>query len=226
MNGSADQTRGPDTVQLEAALRSCEKLAVATKYAGAVMHEVNNPLAAITNLVYLAKLQVQQPSKVLEYLSTIEKQLETPRNVTAQVLTLHREQVSSRDFDLIEIMESALKLHRDRLTSGEVALVCDFHQAATASVFGGEIVRVISNLLLNALDALPEKGGRLRVRVRKIGEDVHMTIADSGGGMAAETCFHLFEPYRITKSSATGLGLWLPQRIVKRHNARLRVRSS
>ena len=226
MNGSDDHTRDPDVAQLEAALRNCEKLAVATKYAGAVMHEVNNPLAAITNLIYLAKLQVQQPEKVLEYLSTIEDQLETLRNVTAQVLTFHREQVSTRDFDLIDIVESALKLHSGRLSSVEVALVRTFHPPATASVFGSEILQVISNLLLNALDAMLEKGAQLHVRVRSIGKDVHITVADNGYGMSAQTLERLFEPYRTTKSSGTGLGLWLSQRIVKKHNGRLRVRSS
>src|ERR1700722_1934292 len=125
-------------VQLEAALQKCEKLAVATRYAGAIMHEVNNPLAAITNLVYLTKLQADEPDLVREYMTIIEGQLATLSNVTTQVLTFHRDQPHMKDFDLIDIVESALKLHAARLTSGEVALIRSFKPPAAASVFGSE----------------------------------------------------------------------------------------
>ena len=81
------------------------------------MHEVNNPLAAITNLVFLTKLKAGDSEKVLEYMSVIEGQLANLTNVTNQVLAFHRDQHSAKDFDLIDIVESALKLHQGRLTS-------------------------------------------------------------------------------------------------------------
>ena len=122
-------------------------------------------------------------------------------------------------------MESALKLHSDRLTSGEVALVRNFHRPATASVYGSEILQVFSNFLLNILDAMPEKSARLRVRVRNVGGHVHISVADNGSSMSSETLVHLFEPNRITKSSGTGLGLWLSQQIVKKHKGIFLARS-
>jgi signal transduction histidine kinase len=213
-------------VQLEAALQKCEKLAVATRYAGAIMHEVNNPLAAITNLVYLTKLQADEPDLVREYMTIIEGQLATLSNVTTQVLTFHRDQPHMKDFDLIDIVESALKLHAARLTSGEVALIRSFKPPATASVFGSEILQVVSNLLLNALDALPTQGAELRIRIKTVRDSVHIIIADNGAGMSAETVGSLFEPYKSTKPFGTGLGLWLSHRIMKKHNGHIRVRSS
>jgi signal transduction histidine kinase len=210
----------------EAAFRRCEKLSVASRYAGAIMHEVNNPLAAITNLVYLTKTEPNIPLKVDEYMSLIEEQLKTLSAVTRQVLVFHREQVAAKDFDLIELMESALKLHNSRLTAGDVALVRDFRPPAVASIFGSEILQVVSNLLLNSLDALPKRNAKLRIRVETKNGAVHITVSDNGSGMAPETLKNLFQPYLTTKNEGTGLGLWLSHGIVKKHRGKLIVRSS
>ena len=210
----------------EAALQRCEKLSVASRYAGAIMHEVNNPLSAITNLVYLTKTEPNIPQKVEEYMTLVEDQLKTLAAVTRHVLAFHREQVSAKDFDIIDLMESALKLHNTRLTAGDVALIRDFHPPAVASVFGSEILQVVSNLLLNSLDALPKRDAKLRIRVETRNEAVHITVSDNGSGMSPETLKNLFQPYMTTKNEGTGLGLWLSYRIVKKHQGKLIVRSS
>jgi signal transduction histidine kinase len=210
----------------ENALQRCERLSVASRYAGAIMHEVNNPLAAITNLVYLARTEPDISQKVEEYLALVEEQLETLSAVTRQVLAFHREQASAKDFDLIDLMESALKLHNTRLTAGDVALIRDFHPPAVASVFGSEILQVVANLLLNSLDALPKSNARLRIRIETKNDAVHITLSDNGSGMSPETLKTLFQPYKTTKKEGTGLGLWLSHGIVKRHRGKLIVRSS
>jgi signal transduction histidine kinase len=112
---------------------------------------VNNPLAVITNLVYLTRKEPGNPQKVEEYMALVEEQLKTLAAVNKQVLVFHREQSAAKDFDIIDLMESALKLHHPRLTAGDVALVLDFRPPAVASVFGSEILQVVSNLLLNSL---------------------------------------------------------------------------
>jgi len=210
----------------EAALQRCEKFAVASRYAAAIMHEVNNPLSAITNLVYLTKTEPSIPRKVEEYMALIEDQLKTLAAVTKQVLAFHREQVSAKDFDIIDLMDSALKLHHIRLTAGDVALIRDFRPPAVAGVFGSEILQVMSNLLLNSLDALPRRDAKLRIRVETKKQAVHITVSDNGSGMSPGTLKNLFQPYMTTKSEGTGLGLWLSQRIVNGHRGKLVVRSS
>jgi C4-dicarboxylate-specific signal transduction histidine kinase len=212
--------------QAEAALQRCEKMALAGRYAGAIIHEVNNPLAAITNLVFLTKIQADDPEKVREHMSVVEEQLAILASVTRKVLAFQREQPFSKDFDLIDIMESALKLHDVRLTSGNVALTRDFRQPATASVFGTEILQIVSNLLLNSLDALPKRNAQLRIRIQTVRDSVHITISDNGSGMTPEVLKHLYEPYKTTKEAGTGLGLWLSRQIVDKHKGKLRVRSS
>ena len=211
---------------MEAALLRCNRLAVASQYAVAMMHEVNNPLEAIANLVFLIKLQANDTTKVMDHANVLENQLAILAGVTHQVLSFHREQISAKDFDLIDLVESALRLHHARLTRGDVALVRDFRVPAMASIFGAEILQVISNLLLNSLDALPERDAQLRIRIRTAKDSVHITVADNGSGMHPEVMKHLFEPYKTTKIEGTGLGLWLSKQIVEKHKGKLTVRSS
>jgi len=159
-------------------------------------------------------------------MALVEDQLKTLAAVTKQVLVFHREQSAAKDFDIIDLMESALKLHHPGLTAGDVALVRDFRPPAVASVFGSEILQVVSNLLLNSLDALPKRDAKLRIRVETKNHAVHITVSDNGSGMSAETLKNLFQPYMTTKAEGTGLGLWLSHRIVEKHGGKLIVRSS
>jgi len=88
--------------QAELALQKCEKLSIASRYAGAIMHEVNNPLAAITNHMFLIRMNINDPRQVLAHVGLVEKQLETLSTITRNVLAFHREQLSAKDFDLME----------------------------------------------------------------------------------------------------------------------------
>jgi signal transduction histidine kinase len=212
--------------QAEKALERSERLAVASRYAGAIMHEVNNPLEAITNLVYLTKLQKNNPDQVVSNMCIIEEQLKTLGRVTSRALTFHREQKGTKQFDLVDIAESALRLHADKLSRHSVTIDRQFRGPACATVFGSEILQVLSNLLLNAVDALPRGTGRISVRVKRNGQSVHILISDNGAGIPDKFASRLFEPYVTSKDSGTGLGLWLSKRIITKHRGTLRFRSS
>ena len=210
----------------EKALERSERLAIASRYAGAIMHEVNNPLEAITNLVYLTKGQKDDPDQVLDNMLIIEQQLETLGRVTRQALAYHRESSEAAEIDLVDIAESALKLHAEKLMRHRVSVIRDFRGPAIGKVFGSEILQVISNIILNALDALPRGDGRLRVRVKSCRQSVHITVSDNGSGMPDAVALRLFEPYMTGKVSGTGLGLWLSKRIVTKHKGTLHFRTS
>jgi signal transduction histidine kinase len=212
--------------QAERALERSERLGVASRYAGAIIHEVNNPLEAITNLVYLTKIQRNDSQQVLENMLVIEQQLQTLGRVTNQALTFHREHAEAKEFDLVDIAESALKLHADKLSRQGIAVDRRFRGPAVATVYASEILQVVSNLILNAVDALPSKHGRLCVSVTARSQSVHITIADNGRGIPEPFASRLFEPYLTSKTSGTGLGLWLSKRIVTKHKGTLRFRTS
>ena len=212
--------------RLEQALERCERLALASLYASAVIHEVNNPLEAITNLVYITKIQKRDAALVAENMDIIQQQLAILGKMTSQALKFHRAQTEARDWDLVAIAESALKLHAGKIARHGVTVDSRFSRPAVAQIFGSEILQVISNLILNAIDALPRKNGRISIRVRTCGHSACVTVSDNGKGMPVHIAQHLFEPYMTSKTQGIGLGLWLSRRIVVKQNGTLRFRTS
>jgi signal transduction histidine kinase len=212
----------------EESLRRSERLAVAGRYAGAIMHEVNNPLEALSNLVYLTKQDAQHPESVRKNMLVAETQLDRLGEITRKTLSFYREQSDATPFDLVEIAESALRIHAHRFSGKRVELRKQFPDELTVKACGGEILQVLSNFILNAIDALPEDGAVLCVRVRpdKSGKVAHITISDNGHGIPPSVRKRLFEPYVTTKSSGTGVGMWLSKRIVDKHQGAIRFRSS
>lgn len=118
--------------------------------------------------------------------------------------------------DLIELAEAALRIHHRRINAQKIHLVRDFSERAFAEIYTGQILQVISNLLANALDALPE-GGTLSLRLRRRGSQIQLLVADNGHGMAPNQVARLFEPFFTTKQDrGTGLGLALSKKIIER----------
>jgi C4-dicarboxylate-specific signal transduction histidine kinase len=149
------QTDAQKLRQLEAALEQCERFGLANRYVSAIMHEVNNPLEAITNLVYITKTHRDDPAIVAENMETIEQQLAVLSKVTSQALAFHRKEVEAKEWDLVAIAESALKLHAAKIARHRATTHTRFDGHAPVRVMGTEILQVLSNLILNALDALP-----------------------------------------------------------------------
>jgi len=203
-------------------------MAVANRFAGAIMHEVNNPLEAITNLVFLTKLNAGNPARVLENMETIDQQLSILGRVTRQSLKFHHDHSALTECDLVEVAKSALKIHADKIGRHHVSVEPLFCASAKALIYEAEILQVISNLLLNALEALSasQDSRRLLIRVTESGPAAHITIADSGPGIPEHFKHNLFEAYRTSKPAGTGLGLWISKRIIDRHRGSIRLKSS
>lgn len=132
---------------------------MASRFAGAIMHEVNNPLEALTNIVYLTKETSDDPKTVRENMELAEKQLAHLASITRKTLSFYREHEKAKDFDLVDIAESALKIHAERARKQGLAVHMETDGPAFAAVFASEILQVISNFILNSFDALPDEGG-------------------------------------------------------------------
>jgi signal transduction histidine kinase len=210
----------------EEALQRCERLAVASRYAGAIMHEVNNPLEALTNLVFLTKLVTNEPKKVLENMEMAEQQLFSLAKITRKTLSFYRDQSEAKDFDLVEIAESALKIHAVQARKQGVTIQMRTGGPAFATVFATEILQILSNFILNSFDALPAEGGILRVQVKRVGDRIHVTVADNGCGMSDSVYKQVFVAHNTTKRHGTGLGLWLSHGIAQKHGGGISCRSS
>lgn len=212
--------------QLEHALERCERMAVASRYAGAIMHEVNNPLEAIMNLVYLTKARKNDPTVVFGNMEIVEQQLATLSKVTSQALAFHRPQDEAKDWDLAAIAESALKLHAEKIARHGITVDSRLSRPSVTRAFGTELLQVISNLILNSIDAVPHENGRISVRVKTRGHSIHITVSDNGTGIPEHVAQRPFEPFTTSKNEGTGFGLWLSKRIVMKHQGTLRFRTS
>ena len=214
----------------EELLRRTEKLAVAGRLAASIAHEINNPLEAVTNLLFLlGNTPLQDDAR--SYLEQAVHELDRVAQITVQTLRFHRRSSRAVETDLRDLVESVVPLFESRVRMLQATVEARFRPAPNALVHDGEVRQVIANLISNATDALGE-GGRLAIRLapanhpRNGQPGVVLTVADSGTGMPHETLARIFEPFFSTKgNTGTGLGLWVSLEIVEKHGGTLRVRS-
>lgn len=215
----------------EEALRNTDKLALAGRMAASIAHEINNPLEAITNLLYLMSQEVLS-EEVRGYLTLAQHELFRVSHIASETLGFFRNNSGPAMTSLADIADSALSLHIGRLTTCNVFVQKEYAPVPPMFLHQGELRQVLVNLVANALDAMP-KGGRLRIRIHpalhvRTGEPgVRISIADSGLGMGEATLRQIFEPFYTTKgATGTGLGLWVSSQIIARHRGSISVRSS
>jgi PAS domain S-box-containing protein len=216
----------------EQALLRTEKLAAVGRLASSIAHEINNPLESVTNLIYLARSS-EDLEESREYLAVADAELQRASAITTQTLRFHRQSTRPTEVTCEELISTALHILRSRIVNANITV--EKRKLANRPVlcFDGEIRQVISNLIVNALDAMHPRGGRLVLRSRE-GHDAAtqrpgliLTIADTGTGMSPETVSKAFEPFYTTKGiGGTGLGLWISKEIVERHHGHIRLRSS
>ena len=236
-NGALDAVicTGLETTEMRRAQRAAlqnEKLAAVGRLAGSIAHEINNPLEAVTNLLFLARYSPTL-EEAQEYLDAADLELRRVAAITSQTLRFHRQSTESRSVACDDLLGSALSIYQGRLRS--LAITVEKRKRAHQPVlcFDGEIRQVLNNLVGNATDAMSTGGGRLLLRSREGTEwatgrkGLWLTVADTGSGMSAEAQRRAFEPFFTTKGiGGTGLGLWISSEIVKRHGGLLRIRSS
>jgi signal transduction histidine kinase len=217
---------------VEKALRKSEKLAVTGRLAASIAHEINNPLASVTNLLYLIGTSSSlEESK--RYTKMAEGELARVSEIVTQTLRFYREPSKAAIVDIPEIVDSALMLYQRRLNAAEIVVERDFRACSPIVARGGELRQLILNLIGNALDAIGRLG-TLKIRVTNTHEHrngsrpgIRLTIADSGSGIHPEVRRTLFEPFVSTKGdTGTGLGLWVSSEIAKKHGGTIRVKSS
>lgn len=218
--------------QSEDALRKTEKLAAAGRLAASIAHEINNPLEAVTNLLYLIQ-QSDLDSESAQYVEMAQHELARVSDITQQTLRFYRQSTLPGAAQLGELMDSVLTLHQGRLSAMQVNVMREYEPDTTLFCFSGEIRQLFTNLVSNAVDAMMPNGGRLTIRIRRMRtvnhgerEGLVVTIADMGGGISTDTLPHIFEPFYTTKeATGTGLGLWVSAQILRKHQARVAVRS-
>src|SRR5215475_7774414 len=217
---------------VEEALRRSEKLAATGQLAASIAHEINNPLAAVTNILYILDTHPEMPAQLRELMRTGERELERVIHITKQTLAFYRDVSAPVMTSVPALIDEVLDVYARKIGEKSVIVERQFTQTEEVRAFPGELRQVFSNLVLNALEAVTDLG-RIVIRVRRAtGPDmqqhgVRITVADNGTGIASEHLSRIFEPFFTTKEAkGTGLGLWVSQGIVQKHHGSIRLRTS
>jgi signal transduction histidine kinase len=222
----SDPSTEDRTLRLEAALRKAEKLAMAGRWAASVMHEINNPSQAIADLVYLIAREADHPELVRARAVQIEEQLVRIQYIARQTLSFFRDTPQMQVKDLVPLIDAALRYHSTLIEEKKIQVRKDLPDRLIASIFPGDFMQLLSNLIRNALEALPA-GGILCVRLRASGSNCRLTIADNGCGIPAKIRARMFEAFQSGKAEAgNGLGLWITRTIVEKHSGKIQWRSA
>ncbi|MGD0738686.1 MAG: ATP-binding protein [Terracidiphilus sp.] len=221
-----------DRKRSEEALRRSEKLAVTGRLAASIAHEINNPLEAITNLLFLLRNFSDLPEGARQYVTMAEYEVRRIAEITQQTLRFYRQPTQPARATLAELLDSVLSLYQGRINALDIRVERDYEPELSLFCFAGEIRQVFANLVGNAIDA-SSAGGRLLLRARRSHDwknpaqtGIRFAIADTGAGMEPEIREHIFEAFFTTKEvTGTGLGLWVSHEIILKHHGSVRVRS-
>jgi PAS domain S-box-containing protein len=216
----------------EDALRKSEKLAVTGRLAASIAHEINNPLEAITNLLFLLRNYSAIDDTARNYVIMAEYEVRRIAEITQQTLRFYRQNTLPARATMSELLDSVLSLYQGRVNSLNLRVERDYDPEMDLFCFAGEIRQVFANLVGNAIDAAGE-GARLTVRVRRSRNwknpkeaGVRFAVADAGSGMEPEVQQRIFEAFFTTKYvTGTGLGLWVSHEILMKHRGLVHVRS-
>jgi len=211
----------------EAALFESERMAAIGRLAASIAHEVNNPLEAILNLTYLLSRHPSLDEEARRYTELLLSEVVRVGDITRRTLSFYRDTSDPVEINLMSLIDSVLNLHQPLMEQKSIRLQTKFVRPAYVLGRPGELRQVFTNLIGNAIDALPE-GGRIRVSVSCGSNSVGacITIADNGPGVAPDLREKIFEPFFSTKrSKGTGLGLWISQGIIRKYGGHIRLRT-
>jgi two-component system, NtrC family, sensor kinase len=218
-------------LQAEEALRETEKLAAMGRVAGIIAHEINNPLAAITNTLYLVRNHPSLDDTARHFADVAEQELQRVSHITRQTLSFYRESKQPIAVNLTDLLNDVLELQERVLNSSHITVERKYSLSPVVQGFPVELRQVFLNLVGNAIQAMPV-GGSLRVHVREATDwirqrrGVSISIVDTGIGIRPEDAKRLFQPFFSTKSTkGTGLGLWISKGIVQKYDGTLSCRS-
>ena len=218
--------------KIEAALVQSEKLAIASRLASSIAHEINNPLEAITNLLYLAS-KGDDAAAAQSCVAQALEEVGRVSHITQQTLKFHRQSTAPSSVQTSEILDSLLVLYNGKLRDNSISVHRQYTDGPPILCLAGDLRQIFANIIANAVEAMMS-GGSLTLRVRasfdwrKQGRPgIRTTIADSGTGMDVDTLSKIYEPFFTTKNeTGTGLGMWVSAQLVERLQGDLRVSST
>ena len=216
--------------QLEAALQSNERLALAGRLSASIAHEINNPIDAVSNALYLINQRIDGQREVEELISLAQREAKRVAEITKNMLSLHRESRAATTVKLSQLLEGVVALIEETISKGrrKIELVSGFEGELEA--FPSELRQVFTNVIKNAVEATADDGEiKIYSEAAQIsGRDgVLVSVIDNGGGIPEELKQRLFSPFVTTKEeTGTGLGLWVSRSILEKNGGTIRIGSN
>jgi PAS domain S-box-containing protein len=211
------------------ALVRAEKLSAAGRLAATVAHEINNPLAAVTNIHFLLAHDKSLPENAREILALADRELKRVTHMVRQTLSFYKEHTYHEQISVSALIQEVIQLYGGRVEARGARIRTELDDSLMLRTLPGELRQILSNLIANSLDALADEGTLwIRARLRRHGESsvAQITVADTGAGIPAAIAAHIFEPFYTTKEDiGTGLGLWVTKQLVDKHHGRIAMRS-
>jgi PAS domain S-box-containing protein len=216
--------------KLENSIVQAEKIAATGRMAATLAHEINNPLEAVVNLLYLARASTTDSRQVDQFLLTAENEVHRISHIARQTLGFYREHASAVRTTLSSLVEDTVRVYEPKCRSIGIRIKTKFVSSSKIVLRKGEMLQIISNLVTNAIYAMPT-GGVLSIAVEDtIATDRHgvlLTVQDNGVGIPPEHLQRIFEPFFTTRGSVgTGIGLFVAKQFVEGHAGNIEVRSS
>jgi len=212
----------------EAALLRSEKLAAMGRLASTVAHEINNPLEAVTNLLYLASADETLEATTRSYVSMAERELARLGNITRLTLGFVRTNSDIVDVEIAESVEDVLSILQHRFDSTSISIERHYEPNTRISIPPHELRQIATNLIANASDAVSSigPGAKVAIRIAKQDQTAILTVEDNGAGIPAANLQRIFDPFFSTKKEVgTGIGLWVTKEIVEKNGGTISVES-
>ena len=212
--------------------RNADKLVLMGRMAATIAHEINGPLEAVANLLFvLERDHLSDSARV-----AVQSAQEEVRRIAdiAQLTLSFMRKGAKAEVRVTDLIDNILTLYGHRIGSLGISIEKRYDSAGVVVADSGELRQVFSNLIVNACDALAKKGNKLLIHIydspswKTAGrKGIRVVVADNGCGMPQEVCHKLFEPFFTTKGEqGTGLGLWGSRNLIEKHSGRLQVRST
>jgi signal transduction histidine kinase len=218
--------------KLQETLKMSEQLAATGRLAHIIAHEINNPLEALSNLLYLLEQSAATDEVNSGFIQQAIFQLERIGQITKQILLYHRDSKKPIIAKAVDTVEGVVAMFGTQLITNRVEMTVQFKSERCVYVYPGELRQAFGNLISNAIDAIGDKGGQLHVScidstdVLSQTRGVRFVFSDSGSGISEENLKRVFDAFFTTKDlNGSGIGLWLTSEIVAKHHGRIRVRS-
>jgi PAS domain S-box-containing protein len=206
-------------------LLQAEKIAATGKMAATIAHEINNPLEAVVNLLFLARERAVD-SEQLAYLSAADREIARVSHIARQTLGYYRENASAVSVSLTSLLNDALRIYKPRCDANGIRVETRFESQRKVIVRKGEMMQVISNLVTNAIYAMP-RGGVLTLTILDEPNSIALCVEDTGEGIPADALPHIFDAFFTTrKTIGTGIGLFIAKQFVEGHGGRIKIESS